>query len=253
VTQPPKLLLIEGTPAQAQPTVELLEDHGFEVDWLRTVHEGRERLASLPYRLVLTDYLTADVAEAEPQMRQLLDAAGPVPVVCVSAWRFFRSSLTDRFAFVLYKPFVPEELLAIVGTLLTIEERPHEVAQITRYFEALTRCDWSALGALCTDDVEYRAPQASSHAAHVVVGRSNFESMAARTFASFPGARFEVVEVTPLPQGAVARYRGSWQLPDHSEAALEASVTFRFAAGQIAGIGVRLDADKVRAMTEARP
>jgi ketosteroid isomerase-like protein/CheY-like chemotaxis protein len=245
-----KILLVEDHHDQALLVLEVLGEHGFDVEWVRTVSEGAVRLAAHPFRLVLTDYITGPAAEAAHAAHQLLDVAGAVPVVCISAWRFSTRELVDRFAFVLYKPFVPDELLAVVANLVSVEQRPHETAQVRRYFEALSRKDWDTLGTLCTDDVQYRVPQAGSNQPQVVIGRANFTAMARETFSAFPDASFEVTEVAALPRGAVARYTGRWTLPTKEVASMDAAVTFSFAAGQISNIGVRLDDQHLRAIAE---
>jgi DNA-binding response OmpR family regulator len=247
-----RILLVEDALDHAVIAREALEQHGFDIDWVQTVPEGTRRLATHDYSVVLCDYITGRVPDAAQQARELLDVAGAVPVVCITAWRFSTSELSDRFAFVLNKPFVPDELLAVVATLVSLENRPYESEQVHRYFDCLSRRNWEGLGALCTENVEYRVPQAGTQEFKVVVGRANFVSMARETFAAFPDARFEVKQVAALPRGAVARYRGRWTLRSHEVASLDAAVTFSFAAGCIAGIGVRLDVEKLRTMSEVR-
>jgi ketosteroid isomerase-like protein/CheY-like chemotaxis protein len=246
-----KVLLIEEELEYGRLLEEGLEAHGFEIDWVRTAPEGVAKLASRAFAVVLYDYLAGRTTDAAQQAHRLLDVAGAVPVVCVSAWRFSADELVDRFACVLYKPCAMDEVLAVVGALVSLEDRPDETRQVLRYFDALTRGDWDALGALCTDDVEYRVPQGNADAYEVVVGRANFKQMARETFASFPDASFEVTEVSVLPRGAVARYTGRWTLPTKQVASVDAAVTFSFSAGRIAGIGVRLDTSDLKTILQA--
>lgn len=232
-----RVLLIENDLDLATVVGELLEDAGFEVVLAPTPTHGATALDGGEVDLVVCDFYGGVADASWAALARLRDAAAPRPVGIMTGWPVTPTEAQRRgFAFVLAKPCAGEALLAEVGAHARVPPvAPTTVEVIRAYFAALERGDWAGLGALCTADVVYHVP-GDHRLSRTVRGRRAFEAFAAETFRDFHEPRFEVDEVTPLPSGALARYRGRW-----AGGEAEGAVVFGLSGGAIASIGIRVD------------
>jgi DNA-binding NtrC family response regulator len=109
------VLIIEDDRDLRPALAELLVDEGFVVTTVGHPREAEALLRTSPFSLVLTDFYFGSLAESARAGENLLNAAGDVPVGCVSAWNPIPPTLTARYAFKLSKPIDLDRLLAIVG------------------------------------------------------------------------------------------------------------------------------------------
>jgi allantoicase len=110
---------------------------------------------------------------------------------------------------------------------------------MAEYFNRLSLRDWDALVELCAESVEYNPPPDTPWT-QTIRGREPFRRHTAEVFASFPDAKFELLQVRWLPRGAIARFRSTWSV-SALERTQEGAVLFAFAGDTIAKIGVELD------------
>ncbi len=245
-----RILLVEDEPDTRTLLSELLEYYGFQVDSVATVPLALERLEHDCYQIVLTDYVTGRLCDAERDAHALLDAAAPGPAACLTGWSPVPESLIKRFAFVTRKPFGSESLLADIAQVMKSPPRPDDAEKVLRYFDALTRKDWDGLVALCSEDVAYRVTGHHPELSQEVVGRKGLKELSARAFEAYPDASFEVRELVSLPKGAVARYRGQWSSPHDKPVSFEAVVAFGFSQDYIAQISVRMDMERLNQLQQ---
>jgi CheY-like chemotaxis protein len=241
-----RILVLEDHPDTREAFAQLLEGCGYVVHAVATLAEALAALATDAYALVLADYVLDGRGDTERGMIELLDAARPMPVGCVSGWVTLPRSVLDRLAFTVSKPCEAEQLLAHVAAVASGGASPEVAAVVERYFAALSTKRWDVLAELCTDDVHYHLPGDDPELGRIVVGRAPFRAFAERTFERFPDASFDLLDVAALPRGAVARYRGAWRAATGELATLDGAVAFAFDRLQIAEIGVRLDVAKLR-------
>jgi FixJ family two-component response regulator len=248
------ILVVEDERDLRVAVCELLTDEGFAVENKPDPDEALAFLDREHVSVVLADYLFGSPERSARVARALLDRARGTPVGLLTGWTAIPPELAPRYAFKLVKPVDPQQLLAMVGRYAALQGRdePRE-AVIQRYFDALTRRSWKELGALCTDRVTYHLAGTDAICG-VVTGRGEFEAYTEATFAMFQEARFEVTQISWLPRGAVASYRGRWTASGDGSARPQASsgaVYFQFEANRIASLGVRMDMKQLRALLGA--
>jgi DNA-binding response OmpR family regulator len=112
-----RVLLVEDDDAIAEPLVEGLTGHGFDVTWVRT---GRQALESLPVELVLLD-LGLPGEDGIAVFRRLREQDPPLPVIMLTA----RGDEIDRVLGLemgaddyVVKPFGLRELVARMRAVL---------------------------------------------------------------------------------------------------------------------------------------
>jgi CheY-like chemotaxis protein/ketosteroid isomerase-like protein len=228
----------------AEVLAELLEDEGFAVTATWDVDQAIRTIETRGFSLVLVDFLVGSPAESTQIAERILEAAGATPVGCVTAWRI-SPALAARYSFTVDKPFEIPELLAHIGrSTVPAVDRPADVELIKGYFLDLTARHWDSLAQRCSEGVKYHLPGA--HAlSRTVVGRAAFADYTRTLFQSFPGARFELAGISWLPNGLVARYHGSWTTTAGEGVHHDGAIVFRLEGGQIAEVGVRLEADQL--------
>jgi ketosteroid isomerase-like protein len=144
-------------------------------------------------------------------------------------------------AFFLLKPFSTSDLLAQIARTLDRPAPPAEdAAVIARYFQAIERGAWSALSALCTEDVAYHLPGADPRFSRTVTGRAAFAAFAEETFREFPAPAFEITSMRALPLGIIVEYASAWGTPT-GRRRTTGSLLFTMRDGAIEGVGVRVD------------
>jgi CheY-like chemotaxis protein len=225
---------------------EILEERGFAATLATDPAEAIARLEREAFSLVLADFLIGSPEASERVAADLLRAAGPTPVGCITAWRV-PEPLKNAYAFVLTKPFGIETLLhEVVRSMRTGEVDDRAAELMRRYFAALTEQRWSELGSLCCDDVQYIVP-GHHRLSTTIVGRNALESYTAHAFRGVSETRFELGDAFVLPRGAMARYTGRWTGRHGESTTTEGAVLFTFADGKISTIGIRVDPDRFRA------
>jgi CheY-like chemotaxis protein len=227
---------------------ELLTDEGFLVRATSRLDAALAALEAEAFSLVIGDYPTGLPESAARQARALLDAALPAPVGIVTAWAV-PESLSRACAFVLTKPFDLEELLGTVGRFTVSQQGSAALLEsIQKYFRALSTRDWNVLGALCTASVKYQVP--GRHAfSRTIVGRGAFVEYAAQVFGPSHDAKFELLDVSWMPRGAVARYAHRWNGATGEQLRDEGAVLFAFEGNAISQVGVRFDAKRAEKFT----
>lgn len=240
------VLVVEDDEDLGAAVEELLIDAGFAVRLVSKAIDAEHLLQTAAFSLVLTDYLPGPAEQSKDEASALLDAASDIPVGCLTAWNGIPPDIRRRFAFTLFKPFPPEELLAQVGRLAA--PQVPDVARasvIAAYFEGLGAHDWTAVAALCSESVTYHL-SGTDVLSRTVEGREAFRAHAAEVFKSFPESRFQVTTISWLPRGAVASYDGRWRMPGGQTGVTSGAVYFRFSGTEISAIGVRTDVGKLR-------
>src|SRR5437016_3509075 len=77
-----RLLLVEDSPTQAQELIYILQDTGFEVEWVENGQLAFERLLGEPFDLVLTDlFLPGDSGVDLCRHIKADPSRGDIPVV----------------------------------------------------------------------------------------------------------------------------------------------------------------------------
>ncbi len=247
---PIPLLLIDRDSELRELLTELLASEGYAVDGAASPQEALPLLNSRPFALVLADVKHT----AENPIAKLVSAAAPAPLGLLSSWGVETPlGLAQGARFVLTKPFQIETLLEAVGRYghsLPVPENTQQL--IEQYFSALAQKDWEALGGLCSEEVVYNLPGSDPVFSLRVEGRDRLCEYAASVFSQFRDARFDVLSLTALPQGTIARYEGSWNTPS-GRARLPGAVRFSVADGQIREVGVRLELATLLEKTLATP
>lgn len=248
------ILIVEDDRDLGVALCEWLTDEGFPVVTAADPDEALALLERQHVSVVVADYLFGSPDRSGQLARKLLDGAHGTPVGSMSAWAI-PAELAGRYAFRLTKPVEPQDLLAAIAPHAAVQGHdPRRTEVIHRYFEALGRRSWPELGALCTERVRYHLA-GTDEICGIVAGRAAFLAYTAETFAMFREARFEVTQISWMPRGAVASYRGRWRPAndDETTAAQESkgAVYFQFEGNLIASIGVRMDMAKLRALLGA--
>jgi CheY-like chemotaxis protein len=130
---PLPILLLEDQCDIAETLAEVLAGEGYQVTVATDTESALRSLGTGPFALVLADFLCGAPEHSEEMAWRLLDAAGPIPVGCITGWRI-PERLSLAYSFVLKKPFVLDELIEMVGRL-TAPPLERE-APVPRLFEA---------------------------------------------------------------------------------------------------------------------
>lgn len=200
----------------AEITVAVLDLAGFRAVHARSLDAARALVAEGDVGLVITDYVVADDDPGSwDRLARFRDDVAPIPVGLLTGWALATDEVARRgFAFYLRKPCPSEQLLAAVSAQLAaldIDEAAER--SIRAYFHALETGQLARLAELCTPDV-------IDHARGV--------------FTALPDPRMEILSITPMPRGALVRYRDRRTDAD-------GAVLFGLRDGAIATVGLRHD------------
>lgn len=241
-----KILLIEDDADTREAMVELLVDEGFVVDTASNVLQALPEVSKKSYSLIVADVWDRGVSRWE-EIDRLVDLADPSPVAACTASRTRPTqAILERLAFYLEKPFAAERLLMLASEHCGNEENIERYRpQAEGYFAALTRKDWKALGALCTDDVAYFFPAVHPKFGRRVDGRDAFLKFSEETFQQFPDVAFEITSIAPLARGVVVGYRSTWNRASASPQSVEGAVVLRIEGDKISRIGIRMDVSQL--------
>ena len=243
------MLCIEGDDDLRSALAEFVQELGFDAMTVSSAAEAFPLLEQLDFAVVLCDFRHGGSMDASwTAAEEIRRYAAPVPVGIATGWPLRTDEWRERgFAFLLRKPFDPEELFTHLGHAAgPFPVVDHQAQVIRGYFDALSRNDWDALAALCTEDVRYHLPGTQPRYCTTVSGREKFRDFSAETFESFADATFTVDSIVGLPWGAVARYVARWTAGGQKKE-LPGAVVFRFDGPLISEIGVRLDVRKLSA------
>ena len=248
---PSRLLVVDDDRDIREALCLLLEDVGYEIAVADSRADALAQVDATTFRCILTDAFARTPAGALDSIRPLIERAHPTPVGLLTGWRLPQQDIERAgVAFVATKPFDLDQLLASVAAAIATPltaERQRQTDVVRAYFAALTARDWDALVALCTDDVTYVLPGATSFSG-TIAGKAAFRAYTEETYRHFPAARFWDIAVYAAPAGLAARYQGTWRAPDGNEPRMSGAVHFQFAGERIRQIGVRLNDERLRAL-----
>jgi len=245
--QRPPILLLEDDEDIADTTADILQDLGYRITIARDAESALRALETEAFSLVLTDFLLGTPAESATIAQGVLDAAGSVPVGCMTGWRL-PETLLEEYSFILKKPFGIEELIEAVGRVTVPQVEDEGISSVIRsYFDALNARDWRGLTKLCTDDVVYHLP-GEDRLSTRIVGRDALEPHAELAFSGFPEAKFEIERVSWVLRGAVAHFRSTWRSASGARPSMSGAVLLVFKGDSISEIGVRMDTRRLRVL-----
>lgn len=250
----PRVLVVEDNEDIREALSLLLADAGYATSVAPSLADAFALIETTTFHLILTDSFVHEPSDVLASVLPLQRRAHPTPVGIISGWRQVPDEVEQAgFAFFVAKPFDLDQLLAQVAAALQTpfnQDQLQQVPVVHRYFAALTARTWDTLVELCTEDVKYVLP-GNSPFSTTIVGKAAFRAYTEETFGRFPDAHFRDVAVYALPSGLAARYRGSWRMPDGSEAQMTGAVHFQFESVLIRQIGVRLNDERLRALLQA--
>jgi ketosteroid isomerase-like protein/CheY-like chemotaxis protein len=241
----PQVLVYDEDDDLRDALEDFLGEYGYRVLTARAGREAASLLERHDVHAVLVG-IRVHLPEVWKEVADLREAAQPAPVGMLTGWRLPpEDAAASRASFILEKPFDGQDLLARLSEWIP-SSAPKEVTRLVNaYFEALGNRRWDSLAELCTQDVRYHLPGNDPRFSRTVNGRAAFRDFSEETFRDFKEARFEVRALLPLPNGAVARYQGSWAAPTGERQELPGSVVFRVREGRISEIGIRLEYEKL--------
>jgi CheY-like chemotaxis protein/ketosteroid isomerase-like protein len=251
-----RVLLVEDD-VDLRATTELaLAEQGYDVTSAASLDEALGHVDRATFWLILTDLFATSGADPLQSVEDLRARAQPTPIGVVTSWRLTAEEVAARgFAFLLPKPYELDELFARVASAATSQLPPERVWQeqaARSYFAALNRRDWQALASLCEPDVEYGPFEMPSFLPSLRQ-REAFTQHAAQALIRFEGMQFEDVAIYESPQGVAVRYTARWPGTDGSERQQSGVVFLGFKGQRVARISVRLNEDRLRALTRSRP
>jgi len=242
----PSILVVDWDDDVREALETALSGEGYEIRGAGTLEAALGQLDERSFHVVLADAFARSLADELSPLQPLVDRARPIPVVAMSAWPIPPAAAGPAGCrSILRKPFDLSQAVAAVAEAMEEELDPRNDPRAriaARYFDALSRSDWPALGDLCTDDVAYVLPGTTPFAL-AIRGREAFLEFSRTTFANFPGARFEDLHSFPTPAGVATRYLGSWSAPDGSQKSQAGAVLLHLRDGRIERIGVSLNDD----------
>ncbi len=245
----PELLLVEDHEDAAELLVTALDSRGFHVTAVFTNERALQVLEERAFDIVLTDLMvgTHDLGEAWRRVDVLRHTTQPMPIGVLSGYRIEPAEVARRgLAFALVKPCAISDLLEQLSIALRLPSVSTDQDALARaYFRELEGGNYEALGALCTEDVIYNLPLAPSPLPQLVAGRAAFCQLARNTFQQFMKPSFDVLNVRPLPSGALVRYDGSWTDEAGMRRTLPGAIILRFEGDEICEIGVRTDLTEI--------
>lgn len=130
-----KILLLEDDNALGETIQELLEDSGYEVDYVTTGNDAIESSYENSYDLYIFDINVPDI-DGLDILKSLRDADDMTPAIFISAMTDLKTFLKgfevggDDF---IKKPFYPEELLVKVNLKLAIKDETVTFKDIVYY------------------------------------------------------------------------------------------------------------------------
>ncbi|GAB4273181.1 MAG: hypothetical protein Kow0065_22120 [Methylomicrobium sp.] len=157
------LLYVEDSPAQAQPMISLLQNHGLEVDWFSTAEEALVALHNKVYDLVLTDIVLHSAMQGTmfaTHIRRMNGDIGDIPILALTAYdkidsriALFQIGIDDYVS----KPVIEEELLPRIFRLV---ERQRLLRSLKQQEEAAQRFNQAKTAFLAQMSHEIRTPLA---------------------------------------------------------------------------------------------
>lgn len=251
-------VLVVEDDADLRDTVETaLQEYGYDVTAVASLAAALAAVEQRTLRLVLCDLFATSARDPLATVGELRERAQPTPVGVMTSWKVTAAEVAARgFAFLLPKPFELDNLFARVAEavqLAVTPERERAAALARSYFDALTRRDWPAVEALCTDDVQF-GPFGAAKILPTLRGRAALVEYLTAALSNYPGARFDEIALYATPRGFSARYTESWPATDGSaERRQSGAVVFSFTGSRIARIAVRINEERLRSITRSRP
>lgn len=253
ITRQKRILVVENDADLRETLSMVLEDYGYEVETAASRDEALALVDRQSFGFILSDLFAPAEGDRLGVIERLRERAFPTPVGLVTGWKLSETEVASRgFAWVLQKPFDVDHLVTEVAAQLEAPltaEQERQAETVRAYFAALSARDWDRLAGLCTEDVVYLLPAPAPFAGEIR-GKEAFRRYTEETYAHFPGAWFEEPRVHALPHGLASRYQGQWRAADGGAHQQSGAVIFQFEGEQIKQIGIRLNAEQLRATTE---
>lgn len=252
-TRDQPILVVEDDADLRETLRAVLDDYGYGVVTAASPNDALALVDRRRFAFILSDLFASRDGDRLGAVEQLRERAFPTPVGILTGWKVSETKVLSRgFEWLLSKPFDVDRLVTEIAARL---ETPLDVKQkrqaevVQAYFAALSARDWDALAGLCADEVVYVLPAPAPFAAEIH-GKEAFRRYTEETYAHFPGAWFEEPRVYALPQGLAARYVGCWPAADGGTHQQAGAVVFQFEGERIKQIGIRLNAEQLRAVTD---
>ncbi|GAB4487337.1 MAG: sigma-54 dependent transcriptional regulator [Thermodesulfovibrionales bacterium] len=138
-----RILVVDDEEIVRQSCSRVLSGEGYRVDTAATGSEGLRRLATAPYDLVLTDLMMPDMDGIEV-LRRTKETSPETEVVIMTGYGTVKAAVkamkAGAFEFI-EKPFIPEELIAVVSKSLTRKRLALESLSLRSAFSPHYRLD----------------------------------------------------------------------------------------------------------------
>jgi CheY-like chemotaxis protein/predicted ester cyclase len=246
-----RLLVADDDLAVLESMTMLFQDEGYEVVSATSLAEAIAAVERETFACVLAD-LFEHAGDVLAHLAPLREAAYPTPVGVTSAWRVVADDvLRAGFACFIARPFEVNDLLSAVAAVIHRPLTPKQARQavvIQRLAEGLNTAQWDAVVALCSDDLSYVPADRHAPPVRQVIGRSGYRAYLEEMAPHFPAFRISALQVVPTPHRLAARFTAHWQRPG-GDVSLSTGLVLKFnAADQICEMGVRLTAERLRAL-----
>ena len=239
------ILVLEPNDALRSFLSDLLEEEGYQVCVAASLAEGLAWVETQSFALILANLFVGRYpAGSFTPAHRLRRRVQPTPVGLMMTHPLSDTeALRAGFAFVLALPFDLEDLLGLVAEALHrpfSREQERQAEVVRRYLAAQVSQDWESLLALCTPDVRYYPPPASSATtARRLQGQTALRAYAEATVQHYHQVAFADLCLYARPKGLVAQYTSQWLTSDGRWKQLSLRLLFYFVGESIDQIGVQ--------------
>lgn len=173
------LLVVEANAGVQEMLNALFLEEGYCARFVASVEEALPVLDKALFELILLDFFAGRPGASFAEAQLLRHHAYPTPVGLMSTQNLPEEEMRRQgFAFLLYKPFDLEVLLALLDRALQFPRSPEQQRQalvVERYVRANNEQDWETLMSLCAEDLIAYPPANSRFApASKIVGRAAY-------------------------------------------------------------------------------
>src|SRR5579871_75306 len=240
-----RLLVVEPNSGIQELLRVLFIEEGYHVCFVDSMQQAMPLVDEEVFQLILADVFVGRSKHSFTEAHILRRRALPTPTALMTTQNLpFADARREGFAFLIYKPFDLEALLAEIALALqrplTLEQQRQELL-VERYFAALNERDWDALADLCTEGVVYYPPGHDlPPSARKITGKDAFSGHLEDSVQQI-AFRVEEEVVYPRRKGLAARYMmhaiGAQSVTEHHSGA----ILFHFAGERICQIGVSVN------------
>lgn len=242
---PSRILLVESDPSLVSLLSEVLGDIGCAVSVAESLEAVPAQLTRETFALVLADvYAGSSRAGSFTPAHRLRRQVAPTPLGLLMTVPFAAEETRRAgFAFVIPMPFDLDSLLTQVAITLQPTLSPQDeqrIQAVERSFAAREAEDWQALLELCTEDVVWYPPTASSiHLAGRRQGQAALRASLASAAQAMHAQTFLHPYYVAVPKGLVVRYLRCWTTPEGVRQRETQVALFHFRGERICQIGTR--------------